>query len=197
MTKFNNLWNANYSTWFGRERDRWLFPNTINEIAENEQNRPSWNKVYEGYPKDGNGDDLGTEDVFKSILGDDYNREIFTNACATRVSIGLLSAGVVVKKDFPITVGRFKGKGFIASAIGLKKWLTTVWGSADIIVTGPTDITDVQNKIGVKNGVYIILGGFSGGISGHATLWLGSDLNTVGNHNYVSYGGTVYFWELL
>ena len=47
-----------------------------------------------------------------------------------------------------------------------------------------------------KNGVYIILGGFSPPTTGHATLWIGIKNDVIGGHNYIDYGGTVYFWEL-
>ncbi|MGH1517853.1 T6SS effector amidase Tae4 family protein [Chryseobacterium sp. JK1] len=162
--------------------------------------RPSWSDVYNGYPKVGNDDEPATS-IFPKILGDDYNKKTFGNACATRVSLGLLKGKMIVRKDFQIQKGDFKDKGFIASAGSLKKWLEkeSVWGTADITVTGPSDIKTVANKINesrIKNGVYIILGGFVDGITGHATLWIGNNRDVIGGHNYVSYGGTVYFWEL-
>ncbi len=95
--------------------------------------------------------------------------------------------------------GKFKGKGFIASAVGLKDWLSrnNVWGEADEFIKGPSDITDVKSRLGSRNGIYIIIGGFTGGISGHATLWIGAIKDAFAGNNYVSYGGDVYFWELI
>ena len=80
----------------------------------------------------------------------------------------------------------------------MKKWLnqSSVWFNPDESFTGPADIIDVKSKIGNRNGVYIILGGFVAGVSGHATLWLGSEKDVIGGHNYISYGGDIYFWEL-
>jgi hypothetical protein len=164
--------------------------------------RPKWKLVYEGYPKNSTDtDDLPATLVFPKILGDIYDTKTFGNACATRVSLGLLNGKMSVRQDFQIQKGSFKGKGFIASAGSLKKWLEkkSVWGGADVTVSGPSDINSVADKINekkIKNGVYIILGGFGGGISGHATLWIGNNRNVIGGHNYVDYGGTVYFWEL-
>lgn len=166
--------------------------------------RPSWSDVYNGYPKnDDNTDDLPATLVFPKILGDNYDKGIFGNACATRVSLGLINGRMTVKTAFKITNKKhvFFNKGFQTSASGLHAWLSkkNVWGDADVKVTGPSDINTVAKKINdktIKNGVYIILGGFGGGISGHATLWIGANENVIGGHNYVDYGGTVYFWEL-
>lgn len=110
----------------------------------------------------------------------------------------MLNGGVTVIKDFIIQKGEFKGKGFIASAINLKKWLSRseVWGNADKEIQGPSDLVDVKSAIDNRNGIYIIIGGFGGGVSGHATLWIGSEKDAFGGHNYISYGGSIYFWEL-
>ncbi|AIL45478.1 MULTISPECIES: T6SS effector amidase Tae4 family protein [Elizabethkingia] len=163
--------------------------------------RPSWKDVYEGYPKSGN-NDRSADLVFSALLGENYDRKTFANACATRVSLGLLNGKMSVRKDFEIQKGDFKGKGFIASAGSLKKWLEkeSVWGAPDVEVPGPSNITAVANKINegkIKNGVYIIIGGFGGGVTGHATLWIGANKDVIGGHNYVDYGGSVYFWELI
>lgn len=161
--------------------------------------RPKWSKVYAGYPKNAAGtDDLPAVAVFKSILGDNYDRKIFTNACATRVSLGLLNAGVTLRVEFKIQKGEFEGKGFIASAKNLKTYLerSDVLGKVDEKIEGISDITKVKRIIGKRNGIYIILGGFGQGITGHATLWIGAKQDVIGGHNYASYGGTIYFWEL-
>jgi hypothetical protein len=66
-------------------------------------NRPKWSDVYRGYPKSG-GDDLPAPSVFSSVLAArDYDPAIFSNACATRISLGLLEGGMVVKRSFTIT----------------------------------------------------------------------------------------------
>ncbi|WP_430613172.1 T6SS effector amidase Tae4 family protein [Flavobacterium sp. JP2137] len=199
--EFDNPWSAENSEWFGEEVNKWGIDSSFFQNTTTSQNkkRPSWSKVFEGYPKDESGtDDRSAEAVFTSILGDNYDRNTFTNACATRVSLGLLNGGMTVKKDFIVQKGKFKGKGFIASAVNLKNWLSRseVWGDADEEIKGPSDVMDVKKTIGEKNGIYIILGGFSSGISGHATLWIGGEKNAFGGHNYISYGGTIYFWEL-
>lgn len=193
---FKNPWDAKNSIWYNEEREKWNTRQIINSMAS--QVRPKWKLVYDGYPKNSTGtEDKDADTVFKEILGDNYDKSIFNNACATRVSLGLLNGGVNVKKDFLIQKGKFKGKGFIASAINLKNWLSqsSIWGSPDEIFTGPADITDVRSKIGIRNGIYTIIGGFGAGISGHATLWVGSENDVIGDHNYISSGGNIYFWE--
>ena len=184
----NNPWAAKDSIWFKEETDSWDILQNIN--IKTTKTRPKWKLVYEGYPKNDSGtDDKDADSVFKEILGEDYDKNTFSNACATRVSLGLLNGVVNVRKDFVIQKGKFKGKGFIASAINLKKWLnqSSVWFNPDESFTGPADIIDVKSKIGNRNGVYIILGGFVAGVSGHATLWLGSEKDVIGGHNYISY----------
>ena len=162
--------------------------------------RPNWNSVYEGYPTtDGKKDDLPAADVFTSILGSKYDTKTFKNACATRVSLGLLNAGIILTKpDFLVQVGKFKGKGFIASALNLKNCLSqpTYFGDADIIINNPSSLDEVQNRIKSKNGIYIIIGGFGPGVSGHSTLWVGSENNVIGGHNYINNEAVIYFWEL-
>lgn len=165
--------------------------------------RPTWQLVYEGYPKSGSGD-LGAEEVFTSILGENYDTKIFSNACATRVSLGLLNGNMKVATAFPIQNPKhqFYGKGFQSSARGLKDWLSkpNVWGVADVIICNPTSLEEVVSKINhsnrVRNGVYIIVDGFSRGISGHATLWIGKQGNVIGGNHFIGIGKEIHFWEL-
>lgn len=160
--------------------------------------RPKWSDVFEGYPKTANGrDDLPAEDVFTSVLGSNYDHTVFQNACATRVSLGLLNANITLPKDFLVSVGKFRGQGFVASASKLQNYLSsnTYFGEADIIIENPSNLSVVQSKIGNRNGIYIILGVFSDA-SGHSTLWLKDANDAIGGHNYVKPTGTVYFWEL-
>jgi len=188
--------------------------------------RPSWDDVYNGYPLKNKGDpdlgafknghswknrgasdveDIGARTVFQNILGRGYDAEkkvfngvSFENACATRVSFALVKSMVDVRKDFLIQDGEFKGKGFIASAKGLKEWLSEpdVWGNADLVIEGKTTLEKVAKKINGRNCVYIILGG-ENGKKDHATLWIGDNNDAIGGKNYIENGGTVYFWELM
>ena len=180
--------------------------------------RPSWDAVYEGYPLQFRGTDNVKEEtkenVFISVLGEKYDTKTFNNACATRVSIALIKSNMRVKKDFLVQVGKHAGQGFIASAKGLQEWLSqeNVWNTADVTVDktdkdtfpGKTNLEIIREKLKGKKGVYIILGGFQKGITGHATLWTGTDViggkdddvedNTYSSH--IDNGATVYFWEL-
>ncbi len=164
------------------------------------QSKPKWLDVFNGYPKTLDSStnsyyDLPASDVFTSVLGSGYDSTKFDDACATRVSIALLAGGINVRKSFLVQVGKYKGKGFIARANGLKEWLIKIWGTANVYVKGPTTLSDVKSKIGSKNGVYIIVGAI-GSSTGHATLWLGAQGDAIGNKNYIDRGGDVYFWEL-
>lgn len=177
-------------------------------------NRPNWEDVYNGYPKNKDGtDDMETTEVFKLVFGDNYDTKtktfkdpytkdeiIMANACATRVSIALNKAGMSVAKNFTVLTGELKGKGLVTSAISLKKWLSedTVWGKADEIIKGPTNLTDVAAKINCRNGVYILIpkAGYWATATGHATLWIGADGDVVGGHDYADGAGEIYFWEL-
>jgi hypothetical protein len=174
--------------------------------------RPKWTDVYRGYPKNNLGtDDKPADDVFKEILGDNYDTNTFSNACATRVSLGFLEANFSVRKDFLIQKGKFKGKGFIASAVGMKNWLlsTNAFKAPDVKIDtnkspylnkqGLITLGDLQSEIGNKNGVYIIIpySGCFSSASGHVTLWVGSENDVIGGHNYAGCIGQMYFWELL
>lgn len=94
-------------------------------------NRPSWKLVYAGYPKTGKGDDVPAPIVFTTLLKlDDYTKHQseLGNACATRVSLGLINGGMKLKTAFSITNPKLpynnpkfkEGLGFITSAVGLK-----------------------------------------------------------------------------
>jgi hypothetical protein len=181
------------------------------------KNRPKWIDVYTGYPKKEDGiNNLPAEDVFAKVFGDLYHKDdkslhtkdgnvtLMENACATRVSLGLLKGGVDIKNpDFYIQNKVEKsiyGKPIIVRASKLKTFLTEEWGEADKIIASSSTIEEVANEInseGEKNGVYIVLGGdFSPEVTGHATLWVGAERNVIGGDNYAEDGGTIYFWEL-
>ena len=177
--------------------------------------RPRWDDVFKGYPwtfdEENNClDDTRAEKVFKNVLGDDYNKKypgVFENACATRVSVGLLKSGMKLRKDFKVQAGGkygkegFAGEGFIASARGLKEWLADpkIWGEPDETIktiTGQNALTLVAEKINGRYGVYIILKEGNKDAKDHATLWIGADNDVIGKQNLLGNGGTVYFWEL-
>ncbi len=175
------------------------------------EKRPSWESVYRGYPKKTNGtEDLEANLVFESVWAG--NPRNFTNACATRVSLGLLEAGVTdLTASFLVQNGRFKGKPFITSARVLLKWLLkdrrfgvpTVQIDADKSRNGTITLEQVQQEIGRKNGIYLMKpkNPNSFNASGHASLWLAINSNGKGNAmshaNYISDAKSIYFWELI
>lgn len=108
--------------------------------------RPSWAAVYAGYPKTASGGDLPATQVFTSIFGSGYDRQTFTNACATRLSLGLLNAGIQPRKEFPIKEGNFKGKSITASAVNMANWLRSNFGTPDVTVENPLNKEILENK---------------------------------------------------
>jgi len=163
--------------------------------------RPIWDDVYNGYPKIDAGtvyeNDLPASEVFKSIFGDSYNRSIYTNACATRVSIALLKAGVTIDEGIKVTHGDLKGKRVILGAAALKDWLMKKWGKADYWISRPQSLFDLQTNFNDKRGIYIMIPYLPRdfGATGHCTLWKGE--NTIGGHHYAgSYAYAAYVWEL-
>lgn len=186
------------------------------KTSNGKMKRPSWSDVYHGYPKTANHQDLPANEVFEKVLGANYDKKTFGDACGTRVSLALTTGGISVRKDFRINNKNFHlyGGGFIASAIGLKNWLSSddVFGKADIIITekykgqpfdkNKPDITlkEVQDKIGYKNGIYIIIpksGYFSSSaITGHATLWVGRNRDAISGKNHAIGAKEIHFWEL-
>jgi hypothetical protein len=167
---------------------------TVNPI------RPGWAAVYEGYPLVDRGtareNDQPGHDVFVSVFGKDYDTKIFTNACATRVSIALNKANYTVRKDFIIRQGDLHGKGIITSAINLKKWLAepSRFGEPDVKIVSPSSLNDVKVAIGQKKGIYILESNNYKWASGHATLWY--DEHAIGNHDYYDHAKEIFFWEL-
>lgn len=172
--------------------------------------RPSWQLVYDNYPKI-NGhdyrivDDKNNLELFKEILNiKDYEKEVdetgrdplkLYNACATRVSVSLLMSGHKLPSSYRITnqSHKFYGKGgFVSLASDLKDRLEKKWGKPTVTIKSPKSIMEVARKINNKdvdekntrNGVYIILGGLQGA-SGHATLWIGEKINQSGTQGDV------------
>lgn len=176
--------------------------NHVLHFAEQKINKPKFQDVLDGYPLNRlRTDDMSTHEVFEMVFGKNYDRTLFTNACATRVCVGLNEAGIDVRKDFIGQTGKMKGKGVIASAIKLRKWLTFKFGEADLVLKNPKDFAEVSKAINGRQGIYIMhpkKGAFSSAsITGHATLWVGGTYNNaVGLHNYIQEAKSIYFWSL-
>lgn len=160
------------------------------------QPRPSWAAVYAGYPKTAAGGDLPAPQVFASVFGSTYDIKTFTNACATRLSLGLLNANIQPRREFPVKEGRFKGKSVTTSAANMVNWLRTNFGTSDVTVENPMTKAAISAKIGNRKGIYAMLPKSSTafGASGHVTLWhKGSAIN---DNHYAEYARVIYFWEL-
>lgn len=162
-------------------------------------NRPAWSKVYEGYPKRGAYGELKAEEVFTSIFGPDYDRKNLGNACATRVSLALLNAGVNIdKKEYVIRIGKFKDKVIIVSAVNMVAWLKRKFGEPDVTIKEPQSLSVIQAQIGNRKGIYAMLPKSSKQFeaTGHVTLWVGHTVMGGDGHSYYTQARVVYFWEL-
>ena len=212
-------------------RNEWEAVADTSEVADikgvwQKPNRPKWEDVYAGYPKNEDGtDDRNNVQVFIEVFGDKYdsannvikNTNIsLYNACATRVSLGLLNGGFRINGvGFQVQQGPFKGKNVITSAKVLKNYLlsSSLFGTPDISIKtndtqsdyygskGMITLETLRSEIGNRNGIYIVIPyagclGWSN-ITGHATLWVGKNRNVVGGHHYAHIIGELYFWELL
>jgi hypothetical protein len=175
--------------------------------------RPSWGDVYDSHPLHNTGT-LGAEEltlenekwsthrIFAHIFKKDYNAKANTyggrNAGATRLSIALIESGVKLRRDFLTKASDLAERGFIASVREVHAWLSTPtpdgWGNADIIIPGGSTLAEVAQRIGARNGVYIVLN------DNHeddvATLWEHTRGDVIEGKNNIDKGGTIYFWEL-
>jgi len=183
--------------------------------------RPRWEDVYNGYPKrDGilpeYDEELPTEEVFELIFGENYDKNMFTNACATRVSIALLGAGITIGKKVKIVTiekkieevdttkitlnyKNLKEKRVITGASTMHGWLVKEWGEpkGEFKITKPKSLEEILEKFRGKKGIYTMLPPTPkdfGGITGHCTLWTGK--NAFGGNHYAKEAYAVHLWEL-
>ncbi|WP_380177456.1 T6SS effector amidase Tae4 family protein [Kalamiella sp. sgz302252] len=167
--------------------------------------RPSWASVYAGYPKVNGGtdfeNDLNGEEVFISIFGPEYDKVTFVNACGTRVSLALLSAGFkrVGKRKIMITEKSHKhyGKYIEPGAARLKDFLISIWGRPEHKILYPGSIDKVNAALKGKKGIYIMIPKSPAAFNatGHATLWTGK--GAIGNNHYITEKtAEIYLWEL-
>lgn len=167
--------------------------------------RPSWASVYAGYPKTSGGvsseNDLPAPAVFTSIFGAGYDVNTYSNACGTRVSLALLSAGmtrvgtrkIMISEKAHTHYGSFIEPG----AAKLKDFLVSKWGKPENKISAPVTFDKVDKALNGKKGVYIMIPKSPSifGASGHASLWTGT--RVIGDHDYISDNtDAVYFWEL-
>lgn len=134
--------------------------------------------------------------MFESVFGRGYDTQTFRNACAACVSLGLLNAGIAVKREYSVQTGAFKGKGITTSAANMVNWLKTYFGTPDVTVENPISFDAVAEKIGSRKGIYAMLPKSAAqfGASGHVTLW--HNRNAIGSNHYATLAKAVYFWEL-
>jgi len=165
-------------------------------------NRGSLENTYKNY------NELGSFGTFNEVFKNEREKGIkpyvdFENGCATKVSLALNSAGQPLDGGFMVQNGPFRGKHIHTSAKSLKDELLQKFGPPDVKIVGVKSLEEVQNKIGPgKSGVYICTPcGFTGQVTGHATIWSWWKNNKKGGPlDDTSYpesnSGTVYFWQV-
>ena len=153
---------------------------------------PSYDDMYNYYPKDAAGGDMPADEVYKLVGGQIYKMYLekpqdFANACALRVSYALNKSGV----DIPAGKKTFKGedkKNYFLGAIHLHNWMKSYFGDPDI-----TAIKNFESELQGNKGIYTMIPKKPGkfGASGHATLFDGSECIGGIDHCYLTAEGGV------
>lgn len=156
-------------------RNEWEAVADTSEVADikgvwQKPNRPKWEDVYAGYPKNEDGtDDRNNVQVFIEVFGDKYD-----------------SANNVIKNTNISLYNSIKTNDTQSDYYGSKGMITL-----------ETLRSKIGNRNGIY--IVIPYAGCPGwsNITGHATLWVGKNRNVVGGHHYAHIIGELYFGELL
>ncbi len=169
--------------------------NDINKPKYPQQALPTWAKVFEGYPSvrysDGTYGDLPATQVYEKIggpLGDEAKRNpnSYTNACAARVSMGLINAGINIPNIPGSTYEGAGGKFYFISAEKLYDFVTQTFAGNYTWLSGgngPVSPSAFKSYTSGAHGLYLMRptnpNQFKA--TGHATLFDGSTCMG-GNH---------------
>ncbi len=164
------------------------FENEINKPIYPKQALPSWAKVLEGYPKikysDGSYGELSAADVYKQIggaLGEmaKNNPVAFNDACAARLSMALLNAGINIPGIAGYTYQGATGKYYFKSSEKLFDFVSqtfegncsTLYGYGSSI--SPAAFQSFTNK---KQGLFLLKPSYPKlfEATGHSTLYTGT-----------------------
>lgn len=177
-------------------------PNTIYY----QQTKPTFDNVYNNYPKDANGDDMPADQVYNLVGGEPLSLYLADpikngNACAVRVSRALNYSGVAIPYIANQTYKGADGKYYFLGAAKLYNWIVKTFGSPNVHLTaadGAPNGTNFKSKImtSLHRGIYIMkpISQASFQATGHATLWGG--LDCIGGHNYFAAAKDIYIWDL-
>lgn len=211
----NTTW-AQFQNWFmgtsegkaGEDYDTTFWDNP--NLTFPQQNLPSWQNYFDGFPKDANGNGLTGPQVYTLIGGtplayrngvlndnDPTNDRDYDNACALRVSRALNYSGVIIPQITGQTFKGADGKYYFKAAYQINLWTRKTFGtnpastSNPITPYNPNHHQYNQSQAGVHginlpnllngmHGIYSIYSSDFNWASGHADL-LNSDA-TCGNH---------------
>lgn len=149
---------------------------------------PSWNNMYNNYPKKPDGTEMCGSDVYDLIGGNVLaNRPPgpFPNACALRVSRALNYSGVNIPAIAGQTFQGVDGKNYFLSSAKLYNFMKKTFkippnptGSTEVFTKAQGGV-DGQNFPGLlsgKKGIYLLEASYPGrfGALGHASLYQGA-----------------------
>jgi RHS repeat-associated protein len=170
---------------------------------------PSFDEMNKNYPKDENGNDLPSSDVYSLVGGDIeklYNSDPdnYANACALRISRALNYSGIAIPQISNKTFKGGDGKNYFLSSGKLLDWMVSTFGKPNLKLKGADggiDGSQFQSKlIGIK-GLFIMQASYPRkfGALGHATLYNGSSCIGGEEHCYFNAEGgvqTINIWKL-
>lgn len=164
------------------------FENEINKPKYPKQALPKWSKVLEGYPKikysDGSYGELEAVKVYEEIGGKlgamaKADPKNFSNACAARLSMALLNAGIDIPNIKNYTFEGLNGKFYFKSAEKLYDFIAqTFEGNYKMMNGNESSVSPsaFQSFSDCATGIYVMKTSYSGRakFTGHATLYTGS-----------------------
>ena len=135
------------------------------------------------------------EDIYTEIGYDGANfisrNAGYGNTCAIRMSLALLSVGIVFKGRFPVKAGRFKGRTLEQGAIRLADELRhpDLLGKPEVFLNHRGAIQKIGNRQGII--FFHTIAGYGGG---HIDLY--EPVETCNSDCYFSEAREIWFWPL-
>ena len=115
----------------------------------------------------------------------------YENTCAIRMSLALLSVGMVFEGRFPVKAGRFKGRSLEQGAIRLADKLRhpDLLGKPEVFLNHRGAIQKIGNRRGIV--FFHTIAGYGGG---HIDLY--EPVETCNSDCYFSGAREIWFWPL-
>lgn len=180
-----------------------------NTVTYPRQPLPSYNSLYNNYPKEADGSETKAQQVAADIGGDVatlYIQNGYANACALRVSKALNYSGITIPNIQGYTFMGADGKYYFLSAAKMSNFLRQTFGPPDVDmnqVQGGDRGINFQTTLKGMYGLFVMIPndptktGFNA--SGHVSIY--SNTTCVGGINHTPFnvpGGVkhLYLWKL-